>query len=63
MHPFADRIWNRWRRHCRSSCQPVMILLYHRVARLQRDPWSMAVTPEQFESLALEDFGKAVPIP
>jgi peptidoglycan/xylan/chitin deacetylase (PgdA/CDA1 family) len=27
-----------------------MILLYHRVARLRRDPWSMAVTPEQFES-------------
>src|ERR1700722_19366379 len=29
---------------------PIVILLYHRIARLRRDPWSLAVTPEQFES-------------
>ena len=29
---------------------PAMIMLYHRVTRLKRDPWALSVTPEQFAS-------------
>jgi peptidoglycan/xylan/chitin deacetylase (PgdA/CDA1 family) len=32
----------------RFSCRAA-ILLYHRVARIQHDPWSLCVTPENFE--------------
>jgi peptidoglycan/xylan/chitin deacetylase (PgdA/CDA1 family) len=44
-------MWKRlvrhpWNRHSSGK----IVLLYHRVACLRRDPWSLAVTPAQFES-------------
>jgi peptidoglycan/xylan/chitin deacetylase (PgdA/CDA1 family) len=42
LHGFSGR----WKRR-RSGA---IILLYHRVASLRRDPWSLALTPAQFES-------------
>jgi peptidoglycan/xylan/chitin deacetylase (PgdA/CDA1 family) len=41
-----------WRRYQARTTPPrgVLILLYHRVATLKRDPWSLAVTPRQFAS-------------
>jgi peptidoglycan/xylan/chitin deacetylase (PgdA/CDA1 family) len=39
------RNWLQTRPHGRG----VLILLYHRIVRLRRDPWSLCISPEQFE--------------
>ena len=43
----------------------MIILLYHRIARLQHDPWGIAVTPERFEKQLrfLKWFFRPVPLP
>ena len=35
-------------RRIKQSGQSALILLYHRIAKLPSDPWSLCVTPEQF---------------
>lgn len=37
-------------RRRRVARGPALVLLYHRVARLDLDPWSLAVAPESFEA-------------
>jgi peptidoglycan/xylan/chitin deacetylase (PgdA/CDA1 family) len=41
-----------------------LVLLYHRIARLERDPWGIAVTPERFEAhlRVLKLFFRPVPL-
>ena len=34
---------------CSRVYRGVLILLYHRVAQLRRDPWALSVSPEQFD--------------
>jgi len=42
----------------------MIILLYHRIARLEHDPWGIAVTPERFEThlRVLKLFFRPVPL-
>jgi peptidoglycan/xylan/chitin deacetylase (PgdA/CDA1 family) len=37
-----------WRENKKYSSSQTIILLYHRVARIESDPWSLCITPEHF---------------
>src|SRR5215469_10551845 len=43
--PIARRVFRR----LRGSKRAPAILMYHRVAALQQDPWDLAVSPDTFE--------------
>jgi peptidoglycan/xylan/chitin deacetylase (PgdA/CDA1 family) len=41
----------------------VLILVYHRITRLSRDPWSLCISPEQFEQQLAVIRRQACPVP
>ena len=46
----TQRQWQKdWRAFVRRSHSQGMVLMYHRVAEKDIDPWSLCVTPENFE--------------
>ncbi len=45
-----QRLQREWRAHRRRSQQQAMVLMYHRVAEKDIDPWRLCVTPENFEA-------------
>jgi peptidoglycan/xylan/chitin deacetylase (PgdA/CDA1 family) len=40
---------SNWFRKNTITTPKVLVLMYHRVADLKRDPWELAVSPENFE--------------
>lgn len=45
-----QRLQREWRARRRRAHPQAMVLMYHRVAEKDIDPWSLCVTPETFES-------------
>ena len=39
---------HRWRRLANAVAQPPLILMYHRIARGEIDPWQLCVSPQNF---------------
>jgi peptidoglycan/xylan/chitin deacetylase (PgdA/CDA1 family) len=48
IRPVCNRIQSMWRRATGHFKSRGMVLLYHRIARSDFDPWSLCVTPEHF---------------
>ena len=44
----GQRLGQRWRRLANAVAQPPLILMYHRIALDEIDPWHLCVSPQNF---------------
>ena len=44
------RLRHRWRRLATAVMQPPLILMYHRIAQDDLDPWRLCVSPDNFSA-------------